>query len=263
MKLVESKVEKWEQEAGYDGVFRAIERAARICYASTPNSNISSEQFVEGLIKKDHARCLEFGTIYLKVPLAIYYPYENIISRIVKNHWSRGHYKDYCCYITTNYRVIVECKLQDFIKDYICEPTEYHEKRYTFHLICSRAIGDEYRTHISLSSMMQSTRYCNYNKDKFGNEVSYVIPVWYNNAEPKVKLAYEQSLQNNELSYFELIKNGLQPQDARGVLGLDVRTELVLCGFKDAWDNFFYRRCDKAAHPDAQKLANEIKAIFT
>lgn len=83
-------------------------------------------------------------------------------------------------YITTNYRVLLENKLTELVLPYMVDtPAESHEKRITVHWTISRGIADEFARHRALSHSMQSTRYCNYSKDKFSNELVFVEPSWY------------------------------------------------------------------------------------
>ena len=65
-----------------------------------------------------------------------------------------------------------------------------------------------------------------------------------------------------EKKYFIMIEQGFKAQDARDVLTMDVKSELISCGFEDAWKNFFYRRADKAAHPMAQQIAIPLQKDF-
>lgn len=64
---------------------------------------------------------------------------------------------------------------------------------------------------------------------------------------------------NAELTYMRLLKLKESPQYARGVLLLDVKSELISCGFKDAWDNFFDKRCANDAHPMAREIATAVR----
>ena len=70
------------------------------------------------------------------------------------------------------------------------------------------------------------------------------------------------SIQNAQNNYLSLLKAGWTPQQAREVLPLSVKSELISCGFKDAWDNFFYRRCAKDAHPMAREIAIPLQKKF-
>lgn len=266
MKIIGSYAERWHQKDGLDGIFDAVERAARICYASERNVNVSSKEFVQMLVKKDHARCLEFGSVYLIVPHDALKD-NNIrigLETISKDAWTKVRDSKDAWYVSTNLRSIYKSQYTTLLfTQFLSDCTDRHEERHTIHFVCSRGIGDEFRTHVGLSSVMQSTRYCSYDRDKFGNEVTYIKPEWYKHSDNDgLKFRYLSMLTANEKDYFALLRDGLKPQDARGVLGLDVKTELVQCGFSDAWNNFLYRRTDMSAHPDARKLAFEVQNLF-
>ena len=159
-------------------------------------------------------------------------------------------------YVTTNYRVIKENHWEDDLQ-YLCEPTEYHYKRYTVHMVLDRGVMDEFRTHVGLSHLAESTRYCNYSKDKFGNELTFIQPCWDIRGSN-----YIDFLQNAEWGYFRMLKNGWTPQQARSVLPLGIKSELISCGFEDAWKNFFDRRCAADAHPMARDIALPMHEKF-
>lgn len=130
--------------------------------------------------------------------------------------------------------------------------------------------------------MAESTRYCNYSKDKFNNKITYIIPCWmnleegsYNNgkyynpiATPYlVKGTTEEifllKLVGDELDYFELLEKGWKPQQARAVLPSALKTELYMCGFTEDWKQFFKLRDDKQhAHPQAYELAHPLHEEF-
>ena len=134
----------------------------------------------------------------------------------------------------------------------------YLPDRKTIRMKCSRAVADEARTHITLSSLMKSTRYCN-----FRNKFNVVKPYWYDQNDLYQQMAWVDAVRASEEGYYKMLDLGLNPQEARGVLPLDIETELLLCGFTnqkdEGWDRFLKLRTDKAAHPDIQILANQIK----
>lgn len=128
----------------------------------------------------------------------------------------------------------------------------------------------EFVRHRVFSFAQESTRYCNYSKDKFGNELTFIKPSWgyfknisYKDAGYFDGDVFESSLKKAESCYFKLIEKGWKPQQARAVLPNATKTELVMTGFESDWEHFFELRCSKAAHPDAQKLANELKELLT
>ena len=160
--------------------------------------------------------------------------------------------------------VIVENNRLDDLQ-YQVEPTEHHEIRITAKFICDRGVSHEFVRHRVFSFAQESQRYCNYSKDKFNNEITFIRPTWwnYNNSIIESGERYLcEILQKCEDYYKSLLDMGYKPQEARAVLPNATKTELVMTGFESDWDGFFRLRCSKAAHPDAQKLANELKELL-
>lgn len=146
-------------------------------------------------------------------------------------------------------------------------------------MILSRGVMDEFRTHVTLSHLAESTRYCNYSRDKFDNQITFIQPSWiildkemapinelcllagqYDRENPNLR--YLASLVDTNYTYISLLNKGWTPQQARDVLPLSVKSELISCGFGSAWDNFFYRRCAKDAHPMAREIAIPLQDKF-
>lgn len=174
---------------------------------------------------------------------------------------------DKYAYVTMNYRHIVENNWLDDLK-YQCEPTKFHEKRVTVRFVCTIGISREFNRHRVHSITEQSTRYCNYSKDKFGNEVTFIKPLWYVDRLDRKDYAgsaeenYEIALGQAEQNYFALLNCNWKPQQAREVLPLNTATELIHTAFVNDWKHFFELRCSKAAHPQAQELAIPLEEEF-
>lgn len=258
-------------------IYKHIEYCARISYKSQDKiTDTSYEKFVNMLESRGHDRPLEFGTVYLDIPtknIERGAEYIYAVGKYSLNPWSiKEEVKDHA-YISTNYRVIKDNHWEDDLQ-YLCEPTEHHHKRYTVHMILDRGVMDEFRTHVGLSHLAESTRYCNYSKDKFNNEVTFVIPSWCNSLVEGSKQEYSpfeinsdevefmNALQNAQNSYLSLLKMGWTPQQARSVLPLGIKSELISCGFEDAWANFMRRRDASDAHPMAQEIAKPMHQKF-
>lgn len=288
MKLIKQSFEFINQtDFSLVGIKKHIERCARVSYKSENKiTDTSYEKFVNMLESRGHDRPLEFGTVYLSRTSQ---KEDNMewLDKYAYNPWSKfsfgngstrinGELRN-TVYVTTNYRVIKEHHWEDDLQ-YLCEPTEYHYKRYTIHMILDRGVMDEFRTHVGLSHLAESTRYCNYSKDKFGNEITFIKPCWCNIPEgdygtpdyipdrlPRIG-ATESGLidafQYAEYYYFFLLSEGWTPQQARSVLPLSIKSELISCGFKDSWENFFYRRDAPDAHPMAQEIAKPMHQKF-
>ena len=279
MKLIKQLFEVINQtDFSLVGIKKHIERCARVSYKSEDKiTDTSYEKFVNMLESRGHDRPLEFGTVYLDIPtkdLEPGYEYINAVGKYALNPWSIKEDFDNHAYISTNYRVIKENHWEDDLQ-YLCKPTEHHHKRYTIHMILDRGVMDEFRTHIGLSHLAESTRYCNYSKDKFGNELTFIKPCWLNDEKLKLYGPYHivirdkspesifiANLNNIERNYLNLIKLGWTPQQARSILPLGIKSELISCGFEDAWENFFKRRDAPDAHPMAQEIAKPMHEEF-
>ena len=284
MKLIKQSFEFINQtDFSLVGIKKHIERCARVSYKSENKiTDTSYEKFVNMLESRGHDRPLEFGTVYLTLRgddalrnIFIYAenPWTKIRKQVIKAEYD-PNIRVVLNYVTTNYRVIVENHLEEDLK-YLCEPTEYHYKRYTIHMILDRGVMDEFRTHVGLSHLAESTRYCNYSKDKFDNEITFIKPCWLDDEKLKLYGPYHTvirdkspesifiaNLNNVERDYLDLIKLGWTPQQARSVLPLSIKSELISCGFEDAWKNFFYRRDAPDAHPMAQEIAKPMHKEF-
>ena len=115
------------------------------------------------------------------------------------------------------------------------------------------------------SFAQESTRYCNYSKNKFGNELSFIEPLWLK--DDYYKEIYINSLKHTESAYLDLLKqwdknNPWTPQQARSVLPNSLKTELIMTGFDSDWKHFFDLRCDATAHPQARELAIPLHEKF-
>ena len=285
MKLIKQSFEILEQkDFTLKGIKQFIERCARVSYKSEDKiTDTSYEKFVNMLESRGHDRPLEFGTVYLTLRgddtnalrnIFTYTenPWTKIRKQVIKAEYDPNTHV-VLNHVTTNYRVIVENHLEEDLK-YLCEPTEYHYKRYTVHMVLDRGVMDEFRTHVGLSHLAESTRYCNYSKDKFGNEVTFIKPCWCNIPErdygipdtfpdklPRMgasEAGFIHALLYAEHYYFYLLSEGWTPQQARSVLPLGIKSELISCGFEDAWENFMRRRSPKYGDPGAHPMAAEI-----
>lgn len=299
MKLINQSVEYLPQE----DLFKQIELAARTCYKSEDKiTNDSAEKMVDGLIKAGHNAMLEHGTVYLKCFKSEgtnLLDKSNPLSKYAFNKYSkvgveRNEYplfKGFGIYPTTNYRVLVENNWIDDIQKYLCEPTEWHVKRYTFKIVTSIGIVRELLRHRAFSFANESTRYCNYSKNKFDNEITYIIPHWLKIneethidtprfidktygikniiqagiTEPK-DIDFISSLLIAEQVYLSMLAGdmriGRSPQQAREVLPLCTKSELIMTGFEDDWERFLDVRLEGTTgkpHPDMVELAKMIK----
>ena len=299
MKLIKPSFSILPQSEGLEGIYKQIELAGRTCYKSEDKiTETSAREFAERMIKLGHGAMLEHGTVYLAIPMTTYAPdavnfyYGNPYSKV--NECNDFIFKDkygdevaaWC--VTTNFRVLVENDLLEDL-EFLCEPTEHHERRYTVKFICDRGVSHEFVRHRVFSFAQESTRYCNYSKDKFSNEITYICPCWLDydkvqelteiaNRDNKevYKMGHDKSLSmeerglcsfvydmsNHEHGYLFQISAGWKAQEARAVLPNSLKTELVMTGFISDWKHFFELRTAGSAHPQARELALPLKEEF-
>lgn len=280
MKIQKPQYEIWMQNPGELGIYQQIERAGRVCYKSENNTTEdSAKPFVGRMIEHEHYAMLEHGTVYMtcnhgELPL-----YAN-------NKFSHVNTIDGKDYITTNLRVMAENKTLEDLKYRTDFEKGKHELRITVHFTTQIAITREYNRHRANSMAEQSTRYCNYTKNKFGSEISINLPTWVKGDleiydEKFVELcedvaneetndwtpidAWLFANQAAEFAYMKLIAMGCKPQEARVILPLDTNTELVHTAFVSDWKHFFDLRAlgtTGAPHPDAKILAEPLYEEF-
>ena len=310
MKLIESKAEYIPQEEGLEGIYKQIELAGRTAYHSldkiTPDS---AKNFVDRMVKSKHGAALEAGTVYLFYSVSCYdIEGQKLVNKYESNPYSKviyvgvdddepaedGNYYDLMgneargheqYVITTNYRVLVENNWLDDLQ-YLCSPTEFHEKRYTMRFTCSRAIAQELTRHRTFSFLMESQRYINYSKERHGGEITFIIPSWfgkvrecsYNTMIEDIEfldsLSFEGEIRdraawltsgfmNGELCYFKALEAGATPQQARDVLPNATKTELIMTGFSSDWKRLLRLRLFEETgkvHPDMKVLMEKLKA---
>lgn len=279
MKLIKQSFEFINQtDFSLVGIKKHIERCARVSYKSEDKiTDTSYEKFVNMLESRGHDRPLEFGTIHLKMSSPQFDALQMLLikNKVYNDCWIKYNVidteKESICYITTNYRYYLElCKYDKGVSEYLdSSDSPFYPKRYTVHMILDRGVMDEFRTHVGLSHLAESTRYCNYSKDKFNNELTFIDPCWeIKTANERItpegthmssdSLEFLTALNEAEDHYLSLLAKGWTPQQARSVLPLGIKSELISCGFEDAWTNFMRRRSPKYGDPGAHPMAAEI-----
>lgn len=126
--------------------------------------------------------------------------------------------------------------------------------RLTVKFICDRGVSHEIVRHRIASYSQESTRYCNYMKDKFGSELSFIRPYFWND-DPEKYSIWEETMQQIENSYNKLIECGAKPEQARSILPNSLKTEIVVTMNFRSWRNFFRLRTSGRAHPQIREIA--------
>ena len=250
---------------------------------------------------KVHGAMLEHGTVYLAIPcndsetLSHYRGCAGKYNEVEFTKYSkvtmiRGTHN----YVTTNLRVIYENGWLDDL-NYICSPTEHHAKRVTVSFTTNIGVTREFNRHRVNSIAEESTRYCNYNKRNDG-QIKIGLPAWLLDDEhlPYIKghanddvVSYATGIINQEEDeilktwcdmdfylcgltfcnwcYNMLIKKGWKPQQAREVLPLATKSQLIHTAFIDDWIHFFNLRAFGVSgppHPNAKLVARPLVEQF-
>lgn len=264
MILIEPKVELLKE----DNFYSHVANCARVCYASNNNSNISDEQFCKNvLIANNHLSMFRHATIYCKYN---------------KNDWNRYTVDTFHLaqninvidigdlYVIMNGQSYLEFKRNNvaenlkidshIIKDLPNELKEY--KRFTFKVITQISTSRELNRVSPNNIAERSTRYCNYSKDKFDNQICICKPYYYDNLEIADQLAFINRMSEYEGNYLNRISRGWKPEDAREFLPLCTATEVVYTYNVREWrriiDLRYYGTTGKP-HPNAKIIAGMIR----
>ena len=292
-----------EQEPGIEGIFKAAELPGRICYGSQDKmAPGTAEKFVNALMKSNHGAPLEHGTVYLKAMEEysfngnIELEYNgNSLEKYMNNPYSKYFSDGEYAYVTTNLRVLFENGWLSDLDNYLCEPTKYHERRYTVRFTVDRFTGEEFLRHRKASFNRESTRYVLFTKEKFGGgSIKYIIPCWSLDRIEEVNsyknwsisdfcrdvidvedgdselvsdiFVWEFALKAAEWSYCKLTDDfGWRAEQARTVLPCAISSPLIKTAFVSDWCHFFNLRANGTTgkpHPQAFELAQPLMEEF-
>ena len=318
IKVVNPSVEIWNQE-GYtlDAIWKHIARCARVCYQSIPKNNGETDYdfivrtLLKGIdvinqpydiekVKTCHLSVLEHGTVHLRYPLYVPRASVQFERRCKYNKYSKFYIdeKDYA-YVTTNMRVLVENGWIDEL-EFIDEihNNEYNLiNRCTLNFITDIGASRELNRHRVNSISEESTRYCAYDKSKFGNGITVAKLPWIQDVDPNdeghgynegffndneifhdntIEEKYTDNwtavdwffygLQICDLIYRKTRELGWTAQQAREILPLNTKTQVVHTAFVDDWEHFIDLRSNGASgvpHPMAKELADEVKFLLS
>ena len=137
--------------------------------------------------------------------------------------------------------------------------------------VVDRGVSHELVRHRIASFAQESTRYCNYSKDKFGNEITVILPCFFDTgmgilSNSLVYQEWKSACECAEERYFNLLKMGATPQQARTVLPNSLKTEITITANYREWRNFFKLRTAEASHPQMREvtipLLKELKTFI-
>ena len=332
IKVVNPSVELWKQD-GYDleSIFKHIAKCARVCYQSTPKnkdenaydflvrtifkghdllgySKINVNDKIERILAQNsygdldltsfHLSCCEHATVHLKFPTFIPSAVDMCVNVYSHNKYSRINNHNGYNYVTTNLRVIIENYAVDTLNFVDATPNcPYYIPRHTVCFITDIGASRELNRHRANSVSEESTRYCAYDKGKFGNGITVAKLPWIPEVDPNDEgHDYNEGFFNdNEIFYDECIEEqytdnwnaidwffyGLQvcdlvyrktrelgwtAQQAREILPLNTKTQVVHTAFDDDWNHYIDLRSNGISgvpHPMAKELADKVKFLLS
>ena len=280
--------------------YQFIEKVGRTCYKSEDKiTEGSAEKFVEGLIKRQHWAMLEHETIYFLLytnytVAGIFLEEEDRkffnVTESDDGLVISGSFRSFYEFLTNKHEALYGCirailkesyplvfqdfretkpiypvgevmNRQHFMQKFIYEPkTLFKHLTHTVKFVCDRGVSHEFVRHRVASFAQESTRYCNYSKDKFGNEITVIEPCFWDKDSLSFyfwKLACETS----ENIYTHLLTNGATPQEARSVLPNSLKTELIITATEEEWQhivNLRYLGTTGSPHPQIKEVMGLI-----
>ena len=312
IKVVNPNVEIWKQE-GYtlDAIWKHIARCARVCYQSTPKDNGEDDYsfLVRTLFRgvepknintkdlvKYHLSVCEHATVHLKYPT--FMPIGDAqATRFIHNKYSRTREHEGYIYVTTNMRVLIEHNWMDELEFIDVTPNcPYYIPRHTICFITDIGASRELNRHRVNSVSEESTRYCAYDKGKFGNGITVAKLPWIPNVDNEIDFSdytngffNDNEIFNNEcieeqytdnwtavdwffyglqicdLVYRKTRELGWTAQQAREILPLNTKTQVVHTAFVDDWNHYIDLRSNGvsgAPHPMAKELADKVNDLI-
>lgn len=317
IKVVNPSVEFWSQE-GYtlDAIWKHIARCARVCYQSVPKNNdetdygflvrtlfrgndVGNQPYNTKDIIKCHLSVCEHGTVHLKYPLFMPRAAAQA-TRFIHNHYSRTKEHEGYIYVTTNMRVLIEHHWMDELEFIDNTPNcPYYMPRHTICFITDIGASRELNRHRVNSVSEESTRYCAYDKGKFGNGITVAKLPWIPDVDPTdeghdysegffndneifddeddvIEEQYTYSwtavdwflygLQICDLVYRKTRELGWTAQQAREILPLNTKTQVVHTAFVDDWEHWIALRSNEVSgkvHPMMNELAKQlVKQVY-
>ena len=309
MRIEKAKVEIIEQQPGIEGMLRFIELCGRTAYKSEDRiTEDSYQRFTKMLYSKGHWAVFNLGTVYMRVnPSSDLDTWKKLKDTKPYTKWTKN--EDGSMNVTTNYRIILQLGLVNFMKENWVEPGENHYRRLSSKWSCSRATSHQLVRHRQYCFIQASQRYCNYGQDRFGG-LTFILPEWIYRVRDRIGNTIDSlTLENrfwilqldgerlwNELTIWDRTVAGrdrlwseiekeylselyagdgeiLKPEEARGILPNDTKTELIMTGYKEDWfyepessssekAGFFFLRCASDAQADIRVLARSLKEQF-
>lgn len=230
-----------------------------------------------------HVYITEYGDTYISAPLRVFFdmvsalgacdlnvtPINSVVDEMlscVGNYFPEIFPQCFSYRNTRHFQIMPE---EDFCDDLYNElydsPKNLREqeimkhKTHTVLFVCDRGVSHELVRHRPCSFAQESTRYCNYSKDKFGGDITFILPFFFDTGhdDSRVYEAWKTSCEVAERKYFELLGYGSTPQEARSVLPNSLKTEIIMTCNETEWQHIVNLRAKGttgAPHPQMKEI---------
>ena len=280
MKIIEPSATIIENELVELSICQRIDRCASVCYQRPPKpTKKEAEQFCRNLIDRGHLPALEFATIHLSMPCGYHdeikaekylqggiFGAEFIVSGSVRAFMEADIDDATIEFLASYFPVFFQFEDReefdgtDFVSDIrFATPDEIprQHKHVAVRVICSRAISHQLVRHRPCSFLQESQRYCRYD-----DEVTFIRPEWAEFEGGFLGKMFKRQCKASEAMYRARLKSWLLPQQARGALIHDIKTELIIYASLPEWLNIFKMRCAKAADPEMRRIMLPLREQF-
>lgn len=250
---------------------KAAEFAGRKCYQSTHKIKKDSwKKFIETISNRGHTSVLEHGSVYFKTRddsrFGLDICGDRKFVKIMFSKYSELIKDGNQAFVYTNLRVVQENhpvlfeaimngNIDEFVLFNFFEPEiNDRNRRVSVEFIVDRGITHELVRHRVFSFSQESTRYCNYKNDAFGNELTFIRPFFWEKGSVEYRVWLDQ-MQAAEDSYINLTDLGAKAEHARSVLPSSTKADIVMTGSLNQWRDFFKLRIAPGAHPQMRQVA--------
>ena len=280
MKIIEPSATIIENKLVELSICQRIDRCASVCYQRPPKpTKNEAEQFCRNLIDRGHLPALEFATIHLSMPCGYHdeikaekylqgsiFGAEFIVSGSVRAFMEANIDDATIEFLASYFPVFFQLEDRkefdgtDFVSDIrFATPDEipWQHKHVAVQVICSRAISHQLVRHRPCSFLQESQRYCRYD-----DEVTFIRPEWAEFEGGFLDKMFRWQCRTSEAMYRARLKSWLLPQQARGALIHDIKTELIIYASLPEWLNIFKMRCAKAADPEMRRIMLPLREQF-
>lgn len=283
MKIANPSATIIEKELAGLSVCQRIDRLASVCYQRPPRpTEEEAEQFCRHLIERGHMPALEMAVIHLAMPwqcvvdfdgekyLSVFWPsgeVDGIVSGSIRAFMEALGNEDHSVFefLSHHFPIFFRPEDQDksdgtdFVSDigFATDEIPWQHRHVAVRVICSRTISHQLVRHRPCSFLQESQRYCRYD-----DEVVFIRPEW-TEEDDSLEVGFVQDCEDIERMYrTRRDPGGLSPQQARGVLPNDTKTELIIYASLPEWRHIFKMRCDRAADPEMRRIMVPLREQF-